>query len=735
MNLFAAYPFLNEPVKTPLGADKSGDFPDGEARRVWQILVDAPTRYRDTRNLKRLCDAIEGEEMVFFARLENYKLYEGGRIGAEVRDGLTVATLFWAKAVQYLLKRLEGAKYLVVSGRPGRSGDTLWFNQPEFWPAPDFERQGRQGPSERETRENEHLGINPVYGTAPGLSHALRREILDDALTQAKHAPPLFPGEILQRHGLAQPFELLATVHYPPRWAKGRLPMPEDTQAWKSLTTLELAFWRLIVFLSRGTADQRGRVPAPTPKWALDGVERMWGWLPFKPSPEQRRVTKEILADLAVPNRPMRRLLHGEIGSGKSMVAAAAAVAEIGLDRQVAMIVPNDTLASRYLAFFSRLGEAMGFDVHYLGGIGYAGVDHPTVSGKLAEGRPSITIGTSAEPFITARFKDLSLTIIDERGRCGSRQFLGMIDKSPRTSLLCLTAAPMDPALTDILYGDMGVSSLKGLLPGRSVAKTIVCDQAGAALAREFMARLVQEGRQAFVLIPIGDAKKDDPFVSVDGTEGGQGRDARTEVTGAFEGIRALLPKLEVVHFPGQPRGKAWTAALDNFRDGKTRALVCTDTVSSWLDAPPTDVMLIEGADRLNLSLLHQLRGMVGRGGSQGYLFLVSGEAPSKLGRSRLEAIVAHHDVYRLSELDMTLRAHPDQLKFPFAAHPAFFFAKFPRDLPLLPSAFDLAQDLWGNQDRWGPELNKALSLAKVEILHGKQTIPLRWTNPTYLSR
>jgi ATP-dependent DNA helicase RecG len=699
--------------------------------------------------------------MVFLARLKKVSLAPNNRyLLAVAQDENNVANLWWFRSLKWFQQELGRSTYWYIYGKPQLRNNRFNFTHPDIWPASDPYADRDYSQPEEDLASEGKLGIVPAYRPLAGLSGQARARLVRHIAENLKDAPPLFPDDILRNNGLAQPIKLLSVVHGPPRDARGKLPKPRESRAWQGLSTLELAFWRLVILASspEGLKSQAPHKPDPR---AMAAVAKMWEILPFEPSPEQSRVTMEILSDMASP-RPMSRLLQGEVGCGKTAVAAATAVAALALGQQVALMAPTEVLIRQHHEFFLKLGEALGFQVHFLAGKQRA-AERRAILDSLETGAPSVTVGTHALSFPAARIPKLALAIIDEQHRFGVKQRLALRDKCPGVNILSLSATPIPSSLATILYGDSAISSMTGILPGRPRAITRVFAPHETSLARNILADMVRGGEQAFVVCPMietqptakaalkaasdvdnyaqeeefpmplwpgnyvtaaappevpgtGKRPMTKPATGSSAGPGAKKAGGRPEVKKVAQEIQSLLPGHKVGLLHGRLSPEEKQEAMANFKGGLVRVLVATTMVEVGVDVPAANVMLIEGADWFGLAQLHQLRGRVGRGGGQGHFFLVPSGMPNEVAQARLEAIEAYHDGYRLAELDLKLRGPGEELGLRQSGWPRLDFAKLPNDLRLLPKAFALAQELWLNRHRWVPQLSECLEIARKEL-------------------
>jgi ATP-dependent DNA helicase RecG len=472
------------------------------------LLLSPPSGYQDRRKLMSIPEAAsmpEGTPILIFGKVIKTRLDPNGRYFlAELEDGLAKAVLWWFKGLRWIEPRVKVGRKLTVHGASKLREGHLQLSHPEYWIVPDDAE-----PLDEETR-----GVFPVYEAIGGLPGMTRRKIVYEVISKIPPDLTVLPPHLLEMAGLKDPLELLKIVHFPPKDAKGALPKPKESRAWLTLGTYELMFWRLTIVSAKLKSQGEAKAKEPNPAlW--EAAEKVWGALPFEASPEQRRATREILDDLQKPF-PMNRLLQGEVGSGKTAVAACAAAAAAASGRQAALMAPTEILASQHLSFFKRLSQAIGLETRFLTGRTPRPERQETLS-KMASGAPLIVVGTQALASEASVFGNLGLAVIDEQHRFGVRQRLSLRSKSPEVNLLSLTATPIPGSLAGILYGDLDLSSMRGTLPGRECPVTVAyaCDQVGEARGR-FIESL-RRGGQGFLICPrIGEDRPLEALTSLE---------------------------------------------------------------------------------------------------------------------------------------------------------------------------------------------------------------------------
>ncbi|MDQ6749728.1 MAG: ATP-dependent DNA helicase RecG [Actinomycetota bacterium] len=653
--------------------------------RRW--LVDAPLRSypRPSRTATKLevdgAPAARGAEALGLETVAD--LLE--HLPHDRREARTVATLVPGEAATVVVEvrairarpvRRRGMRPLVEATVADASGPmkVAFFNQPWL--------EGKYRPGTRLVLHGKYQGRNrfSVQGHAPtndavagldGVAHYPASEGISsthilalvrrhrDALRDA--VEPL-PSRLRRKEGLPARADALAAVHFPDQ--EGDVGIGRRRLAFDELVLLQLA-------LLRRRARRRSTSTAPE----LDGPAALTeGWLrdelPFQPTGDQARAIAAVFADLRQP-RPMQRLLMGEVGSGKTVVALAAMLRAVEHDRQAALMAPTETLAEQHFATIQRLMGGLPATAALLTG-STPGARRADILAKLASGELSLLVGTHALIEDAVEFDRLAVAVVDEQHRFGVRQRAALDRKAPigtQPHVLHLTATPIPRTLALTAYGDLDTTVLRELPAGRQPVLTHV---AGSERERTRAYERIREecsgGRQAFIVCPL-----------VEESDALQARAATAE----YERLaRTELAGYRVVLLHGQMRPRAKQEAMAAFAAGAADVLVATSVIEVGIDVPNATVMLIENAERYGISQLHQLRGRVGRG-EQASVCLLFGPQ----GSSRLRALAEHHDGFRLAEIDLELRGEGEIIGTRQHGLAEFRVARLPEDAPLLDRA------------------------------------------------
>ncbi len=511
------------------------------------------------------------------------------------------------------------------------------------------------------------MGRVPLYPATQGITPQQLRKLVWDARGRIRHAVEPLPPRLRAAERLADRPAALAGVHFPDD-------AEEEAESRRRLAFEELLLLQLAV-AGRRRARREGRRAMPLP--ATDELVGPWmSSLPFELTDDQAAATHELDRDLA-GERPMQRLLMGEVGSGKTVCALAAMLRAIENGAQAALMAPTETLAEQHLLTLDRLlGGAV--PVELLTG-STPGARRRGVLARLASGELGLVVGTHALIEGPVEFRELALVVIDEQHRFGVRQRAALDAKAPGELVphaLHMTATPIPRTLSLTAYGDLDATVLRELPKGRRPVETHVVDGARArARAYERIREEIARGRQCFVVCPL-----------VEESEALQARAATAE----FERLRETEfreQRVELIH--GQLPASAKQEAMRAFAEGDADVLVATSVIEVGIDVPNATVMLIEAAERYGLSQLHQLRGRVGRG-EHASLCILFGDPRLP----RLEAIANERDGFRLAEIDLELRGAGDVLGTRQSGLPAFRVARLPEDTELLVRARERADEL-----------------------------------------
>ena len=535
---------------------------------------------------------------------------------------------------------------------------------------PIFERAGSQTDTGR---------IMPVYPLTAGITNHLMASLSRQALPCAAALPETLPQHIRQAHALAAREFAVRNIHF-----------PADEQslalARRRLIFEELFYLSVGLGFLRGRREKGGRacVFPPRPK------EDFRALLPFAPTGAQSRVMDEITRDLS-SGRPMNRLVQGDVGSGKTAVAAYACWLCAGAGYQSALMAPTEVLAEQHYRSLSALLSPAGVRVGLLTG-SLPAAEKRRVRQALAAGELDLAIGTHALISQGVDFRRLALIVADEQHRFGVAQRAALAGKSetggmPPPHVLVMSATPIPRTLALIIYGDLDLSIMDELPPGRTPVATYVVREDKRQRVYNFVRSQVQQGRQVYLICPAVEEPEDAaPW-------GETASPLKAVTTYAEELRRRVFPdlRLGILHGKMKPREKE--AAMADFASGRTQVLVATTVVEVGVDVPNASLVVIESADRFGLSQLHQLRGRVGRGGHQSYCVLMTATRSSE-AMARLRTLASTTDGFRIAEEDLKTRGPGDFFGSRQHGLPQMKLADLSGDLALLQEAQGAAQEL-----------------------------------------
>ena len=512
--------------------------------------------------------------------------------------------------------------------------------------------------------ESSSEGLVPLHSATEDLRPQRIREWVEQAVAWSPNAIEGLPGELRARRSLASVGDALRIVHFP------------ESLAELDVARARLAFEELFLHQALLTTRKRThRTARPAPRFGEPGalVGRWLESLPFEPTGDQLRAFDEIETDLDC-GEPMQRLLMGEVGSGKTVVAVYSMLRALEAGYQAALMAPTETLAEQHAITLGRLLAEEAIPFALLTGATPAPIRRQTLN-QLASGELGLLLGTHALIEPTVRFARLGLVVVDEQHRFGVGQRRALDEKGVEgmaPHVLHMTATPIPRTLSLTAYGDLDTTALHELPAGRRPVTTHLVEEHQRDEAFEFLRRQLREGRQAFVVCPL-----------VSESEKLPGKAAEVEA----ERLRAgELREFRVGLLHGQMHSAEKAEAMRAFAAHETDVLVSTTVIEVGIDVANATVMIIEGAERFGVSQLHQLRGRVGRGEHPSQCLLFAEEA-GELARRRLGAVAEERDGFKLAEIDLELRGEGEILGTRQSGLPRFAVAKLPDDGPLLMEA------------------------------------------------
>src|SRR5215211_3055463 len=650
---------------------------------VGDVLTHVPHSYRERSAPQKLADLRIGEEATVEVTVRSARVRPTRRRGLVIVEALVADDSGPAKAVWFnqawLVDRLKEGTELLLFGKLDRSGFRVEAHEV-------IGAGNGQGAAGIHT-----TGIVPVHPASERLRAQRLREWAWQARPLAPFAVEPLPAELRARRRLALAGDALAAAQFPES-------LDQAEEARRRLAFEELLLHQ--VALAARRSHRRARRPG-VPLAGPEELTRRWlESLPFELTGDQRRAVEEIDGDLAA-ERPMQRLLMGEVGSGKTVLAVGAMLRAVEAGYQAALMAPTETLAEQHAATLDGLLSAQSIPFTLLTSATPAARRREALA-QLASGELAMVVGTHALIEPDVEFGRLAVCVVDEQHRFGVRQRAALDGKGPdgrAPHALHMTATPIPRTLSLTAYGDLDATVLRELPAGRKPVDTWVVGEDKRAGAYGFIRERLHEGRQAYVVCPL--------------VEGSASLEAKA-ATKEAERLRAgEFADFEVGLLHGQMPAREKQAAMARFASGESDVLVATSVIEVGIDVANATVMLIEGAERYGLSQLHQLRGRVGRGEHRSQCILF-GDAGSELATRRLEAIATESDGFKLAEVDLALRGEGEILGTRQHGLPRFRVAVLPDDVTMLTEA---RREVVGLLDRYGsldaPALGPLLDAAR----------------------
>ncbi|MDP6778590.1 MAG: ATP-dependent DNA helicase RecG [Candidatus Latescibacteria bacterium] len=647
---------LRDPVRSlpGIGPKREGLLREVGICTVADLLLYLPFRYLDRTLQSGIGDLPDGEEVTAVGYVVSARSIRGrrGRFVAVLEDASGRLECVWFAGGAAVGRILTEGSLVAAGGKTSRYGRKLQMVHPEV-----------EVISGREERDRLHTGrVIPIYRTtaqmkAERLTTRTLRRLIHQALAAVGDAleDPL-PTDIREARRLVPLSQAIASLHFPE--------LEDDVeQARRRLAYDEL--FGLQLLMGRRRRSRGGRTT--TGGIGSDPLsERLIARLPFPLTGAQGRSLEDIRSDLSGPVA-MRRLLQGDVGSGKTLVCLLAMLTASGDGGQAALMAPTEILAEQHAAVLRGWGAPLGIPVDLLTGR-LPRSDREEILTRLESGDSRLVVGTHALIQPDVRFSDLRLVVVDEQHRFGVLQRVGLLEKGEGVHLLVMTATPIPRTLALTLYGDLDVAVIDELPPGRLPARTGWRPAGERPQALAFLRGEVDGGRQAYIVYPV-----------IEGSEEGDLKAASQALTdlseGALKGCR-----LELLH--GRMGTEEKLGTMSRFRAGETDVLVSTSVVEVGIDVPNATVMMVEHAERFGLSQLHQLRGRVGRGTEESYCILIADPAGdlTPTARARLDAMAETTDGFRIAELDLKIRGPGQIFGTRQAGFPEFRFADLGRD-------------------------------------------------------
>lgn len=618
---------------------------------VEDLLNFFPRRYQDWTRVTKMEDAHYGEEQVLYGRILEVK---------EIHPRMRMSIL------RVTISDGTGSAVLTYFNQPWKKNEfavnrhVLAFGKPEY----DYGHLTVQN-AETEFAEPSELPslqkLVPVYPLTEGIKISRMRAMISYALDHTEDITENLPAEVILREHLMGRLRAYRAMHNPPDWKT-------QQEARRRMAYEELFFMQAGILLLRKKREKDVSAIKCAPSGKL--VEAVLKNLPFRLTAGQQQAFRDIEDDMEGVV-PMNRLVQGDVGSGKTVVAALALakIAENGY--QGALMAPTEVLAGQHYQTLQELYRGLPLRIAYLSGNTKAKERKEILKG-LADGSVQILIGTHALIQEDVIFAYLGLVITDEQHRFGVKQRKALETKGASPHILVMTATPIPRTMALSVYGDLDISAIRGMPPGRSPVKTYGIDGSYLQRVYNFMGREMEAGHQVYVVCPLVEKSEKQDLASA---------------VAVYEDLRdRVFPRFSVGLVHGRMKNDEKEKVMNDFRDGKIQLLVATSVIEVGVNVPNATIMFVYGADRFGLSQLHQLRGRVGRGKSQSYCILYT-DNQNEITRLRIRLMCEIHDGFLLSEKDLLLRGSGEFFGYHQHGMPDLRVTDIIRDLPLLESA------------------------------------------------
>ena len=674
---------LSNPVKflRGVGPQRAALLEERGIITVADLLSYLPFRYEDRIRFTKIAEIVPGQVCTVFGEVGagggNVVRFRGGGrppvFHVTIRDGSgQLHAKFFHGA--YLDSRLKEGQRLVMHGKA--DFDPLRPNRFEMVnPEIELISAAEEGPGD----STEVGRIVPVYEAIGNISSRMLRRVIYSVVRDFDgNVPDPLPAEIRERYRFPTRRDALLYSHFPPKEESVEQLNTFRSPAQARLIFEEFFYYQLALALRRLREHRvQGIAMRVREEKIREALKRI---LPFKPTAAQKKVLAEIAADLEKPF-PMHRLLEGDVGSGKTIVALEAATIAIENGYQVALMAPTEILAAQHFLSARRILAPAGYAIDLLVA-GQKRGEREEILARVERGETKLLVGTHALLEDPVKFAKLGLVIVDEQHRFGVLQRKRLIEKGTSPHVLVMTATPIPRTLALTLYGDLDISVIDQLPPGRTPIETRWATESQLAGVWEFLRRQIAAGRQAYVLYPVIEESKQELKAA----------------TAEYERLaKTVFPKLRLGLLHGRLKNDEKDSVMERFRRGEIDVLVATTVIEVGVDVPNATVMVIEHAERFGLAQLHQLRGRIGRGREKSQCILVAPKDITGEALERIETMVATSNGFEIAERDLKLRGPGEFFGTRQHGDAAFAFAQPLRDRELLEfarrEAFALAEN------------------------------------------
>lgn len=660
-------------------------------RTVEDLLYFLPIRYIDRRHISRIGEIEEKQRVNLIARVIRYRslFYRHSRkkgFEAIVGDETGQISLKWFQWFpQYLKNVCRKGNILFLTGEVTRFGSTLQMVHPDVTIL------------DEEPDVGEHTKVVPIYSEVEGIKQGALRKIMAQAVTDyGQHIESVVPADIESSEDLNTLQHSFFSLHMPDDHLEGGRTRNHFLE--RIILEEYVTFQGALLMRKREVESEKGI------RFYSDGpyYNSFLGNLGFDLTAAQQKVVAEINGDM-VSDKPMNRLLQGDVGSGKTVCAVLAALKAVDSGYQVAFMAPTEILAEQHYLTVHKVIEKMGIPVVLLRG--NLGRDRKDVLNKIADGAINVIVGTHAVIQQDVTFRNLGLVIIDEQHRFGVLQRKLLKDKGFMPDVLMMTATPIPRTLSMVVYGDLDVSLIDEMPKGRQKIRTKVYTEKDKNTVYRMVEEEVKVGRQAYIVYPL--VEESDKIELLNATEM------------ADHLQKAIFPSFKVGLLHGRMKAEKKEEVMFQFKNKAIDALVCTTVIEVGIDVPNATMIIIEHAERFGLSQLHQLRGRVGRGIHPSQCVLIAGDKKTGIAAKRLKIMEGTTDGFKIAEEDMKIRGVGDMLGVRQSGIPKFRAGDIIRDMDIMLRARKIAgmmldQSQEGDMarlkgiisERWNNELN-----------------------------
>lgn len=658
-----------------IGPKRAQDLKGLNIHTLKDLLYYIPRMYKDRSQITAIENAAPGQEITLWGNIQNLQKTRS-------RRGMTIAKIIFTDGTGIACATYFKQPYILQQYKPGDSILVSGRVNEKMW-----KQYGRVEVShpiiEKERADSAHSGrIVPVYSLTKGITETMMRTWVAEALRiTLPRITETLPETIIHDHGLLSRREALRSIHFPVSWA-------EQENAFRRLAFEECFFMQLYLAQAHFQwKDQKGYIHENKGTCTIPFLQN----LPFSLTASQKKVWREIQEDMARP-QPMHRLLQGDVGSGKTVLALLALLRGIENGYQGAFMAPTEILAEQHCTNLQSALKDLGVKVALLTGKQGSGEKEKLLT-AIAKGHIDLIIGTHALIQERVKFSALGIVVIDEQHRFGVKQRQSLQKKEAKADVLVMTATPIPRTLTMTFYGDLDVSTIDQLPPGRKQVITRWRRENRRSKIYAFMEKEIQEGRQAFVVCPLVEESK---VMGVEATEHMYHR-LKTQIFPQF--------RVEMIH--GQIHPRTRQAIMKSFREGLIDILVATTVIEVGVDIPGASIMLIEDAQRFGLAQLHQLRGRVGRNDHQSYCILLS-ETQGERALKRMKIMETTNDGFVLAEQDLEIRGPGELFGMKQHGFSLFTIADPIKDRAIIQEARHIAR-AWYRQEGLTQEVQREL--------------------------